>query len=453
MAHGRHEFALVGYSEDLERKPLKFVGPIPAARICSACSNVPRLTYYLLCGHTLCEPCYECCVTTSECVCPLDGDVCATADVSSKEYPVGNLLKRPVHCWNEANGCGVVLPASQIAEHVRHECQHHVTRCPTCLATVLSRHVCAHLKSGCSSLVLHAAPAAQQETANNDNAHFVALEREVKESVRELDARLAQLSLENASHSDKLVQFCHNLNHLSETLKTELTRASIRSIDRLNRNEAEVKELAAHVKTIEQRAGDLDTKLSQLSLKSDTLSDKLLDKITEIKVLYTEKNESLRTTITSALAPVPSGTKTHQRILTGYAALKEKALKDGWSWSMSEKVYLRRYLLSWGILLLKEGDIVYVRLCIQLHEGEEDGLLDWPFTKQFTLSIIHPETRQERLLRGEGCSSESTKDSFARPIKTSNRATRIDTSRVKTSDIESHGYVKGDELLLRFEVL
>ncbi|KAH9365909.1 hypothetical protein HPB48_015266 [Haemaphysalis longicornis] len=355
MAHGRHEFALVGYSEDLEKKPLKFVDPIPAARTCSACSNVPRLTYYLLCGHTLCEPCYECCVTTSECVCPLDGEVCATADVSSKEYPVGNLLKRP---------------------------------------------------------------------------------------------------------SDKLVEFCHNFNHLSETLKeqfealkTELKQASIQSIDRLNRNEAEVKDLAAHVKTIEQRAGGLDTKLSQLSLKSDTLSDKLLDKIAEVKALYTEKSEPLKTTITSALAPVPSDTKTHQRILTGYAALKENALKDGWSWSMSEKVYLRRYLLSWGIVLLKEGDIVYASVCAQLHEGKEDDFIDWPFTKEFRLSIIHPETRRERLLSGRGSSFEGNKERYSRPIKTSNRATRFDATRVESSDIERDGYVKEDELLLRFEVL
>lgn len=211
-----------------------------------------------------------------------------------------------------------------------------------------------------------------------------------------------------------------------------------------------MKDLAAHVETIEQRVADLDTKLAQLSVKSDALSDKLLDKIAEIKALYTEKRESLRT---SALAPVPRDKKTDQGILPGYAALKEKALKDGWSGSMGEKVYLRRYLLSWGIMLLKEGEILYVCLCIQLHEGEEDDFIDWPFTKEFRLSIIHPETRRERLLTGEGSSSEGCKDRFARPIKTSNTPTGFHTSRIESSEIELDGYVKEDQLLLRFEVL
>ncbi|KAH9384697.1 hypothetical protein HPB48_026708 [Haemaphysalis longicornis] len=94
MAHARQEFALVGYSEDLEKRPLKFVDAIPVARICSACGNIPRWTYTLLCGHIFCEPCYQSCTTASECVCPLDGEACDTADVSSKEYPADNLLSR-----------------------------------------------------------------------------------------------------------------------------------------------------------------------------------------------------------------------------------------------------------------------------------------------------------------------------------------------------------------------
>ncbi|KAH9365904.1 hypothetical protein HPB48_015261 [Haemaphysalis longicornis] len=94
MAHERHDFALVGYSEALERKPLKFVEPIPASRICSACGNIPRLISTLVCGHTFCDPCCQSCFTSLECICPLDGDVCAPADVTTKEYPANQLLRR-----------------------------------------------------------------------------------------------------------------------------------------------------------------------------------------------------------------------------------------------------------------------------------------------------------------------------------------------------------------------
>ncbi|XP_077526122.1 TNF receptor-associated factor 5-like [Haemaphysalis longicornis] len=482
MAHARQEFALVGYSEDLEKRPLKFVDAIPVARICSACGSIPRWTYTLLCGHIFCEPCYQSCATASECVCPLDGDACAPADVSSKEYPADNLLSRKVHCWNEASGCGVVLPASQIAQHYRQECQYHVTNCPTCTAAVLSRDVCAHLKSLCSGLVFHAAPEAPHGTDANERGNLVAFERKVEQRVSELDAKLVQLSLETGSQSDKLVEFCHNVNHLNETQKQQfeaLSRqfegASVQIIDCFKRSEAEMKAMVAPEKAIEKRVGDVDAKLNQLSLKCDSLSEKLSEichndillkealteqfgptlerNVAEIKSLYAEKSESFRATITSALASVSRDQKTHQRVVTGYATLKEEASKDGWSWSMSDKVYLRGYHMSWGVVFLKEGGGVSLWLCVQLHEGTQDDFLDWPFRKELKLSIVHPETRQERNLNVKPIPCDTSGKHLSRPIKTSNLATRFGQVRAESSDIERDGYVKEDQLLLRFEVV
>ncbi|KAH9365907.1 hypothetical protein HPB48_015264 [Haemaphysalis longicornis] len=118
MAHSKLELVLVGYSEDLETRPLKFVDPIPAARICGACGNVPRLTYSLLCGHIFCKPCYLSCVTTSKCVCPLDGEACAIKGVTSKEYPAENLLRHKVRRRGGFNfHCGDL--AVSVSERVR----------------------------------------------------------------------------------------------------------------------------------------------------------------------------------------------------------------------------------------------------------------------------------------------------------------------------------------------
>ncbi|KAH9365891.1 hypothetical protein HPB48_022625 [Haemaphysalis longicornis] len=113
MAHGRQSFALVGYSEELEKRPLKFADPIPSSRICSACGHIPRMTNTLMCGHTLCDWCYESCTTASECVCPLDGDVCDRDDVVRIEYPAEQLLRRKVrrsgrvctNCYGGTHGC------------------------------------------------------------------------------------------------------------------------------------------------------------------------------------------------------------------------------------------------------------------------------------------------------------------------------------------------------------
>lgn len=88
--------------------------------------------------------------------------------------------------------------------------------------------------------------------------------------------------------------------------------------------------------------------------------------LAEMKVFYAEKVESLSTALALAVAPVPSDSKTHQRVIIGYTGFKEKALQDGWCNSWSARVYLRRYLMSWGIEFKKEGDNVDIltRICL-----------------------------------------------------------------------------------------
>lgn len=120
---------------------------------------------------------------------------------------------------------------------------------------------------------------------------------------------------------------------------------------------------------------------------------------------------------------------------------------------MSDKVYLHRYLMSWGVIFTKEGDSVYIALRIQLHEGKEDELLDWPFTKEINLSLIHPKTRQERHVGRKTSTAEDYKRNYCRPIGGSNQAVYFTVPRFQSSDIERDGYVEEDQLLLRLEVL
>ncbi|KAH9365896.1 hypothetical protein HPB48_015956 [Haemaphysalis longicornis] len=401
-------------------------------------------------------------------------------------------LRNPVHCWNEINGCGVVLPASQVGEHVREDCQYHVTRCPSCSAVVLNLDMCAHLKSRCAALLVQASPEASPRADDNERAHFMALEKKIEQRVHQLDAKLAQLSLKSDSLSDRLSELCQNDNDLKESLieqfrlacseiksfysdqREPLMTASVQILDCLGKTEAAVRALVAQEKTTEQRLGELDAKLAQLLLESGSQTKKLADlchndnsmkdaltkqvapaldrNAPEIQAIFTEKCESLMTAITSALTSVPSDQKTHQQVVAGYATLKEKAVKNGSSEKMSEKVYLRRYLLSWGIYFEKEGDSVYLYLTAQLHEGKEDDFLEWPFTKELKFSIIHPQTRQERVLCATPVVSEVSRQFYCRPIGASNQSPYFKGNKVDLSDIESDGYVERDQLLVRLEV-
>lgn len=156
--------------------------------------------------------------------------------------------------------------------------------------------------------------------------------------------------------------------------------------------------------------------------------------------------------ITSALPPVRRNRKTHQRTISGYAALKEEAVRDSWSESMSDKVYLRRYLLSWSIQFEQEDGSVCLYLCIQLHEGKDDDFLDWPFTKELKLSVIHPATREERLLYVTPDVSGENRARFRRPIGGSNEGLCFGVTWLDSIDIERDGYVENDQLLVRLEL-
>lgn len=309
-----------------------------------------------------------------------------------------------MYCWNEDNGCGVVLPASQLPEHLRQDCQHHVTRCPTCSAAVLSRDVCAHLKSRCTTLALHGAPGPQQGGGSSERTNLVAFEVKLEHRVLELDAKLAQLSMESTSQSDKIMELCHTINHLKEGLTEHVVRASEHNV-------------------------------------------------AEMKAIYKEARESFMTSPSPVVISVPRDQIMHQRVLTGYAALKQQALKDGFSLSISDEVYLHRYLITWGISFRKDGECVNLFLCLQLHEGREDEFLDWPFTKKVKLTFIHPETRQELHRYSTPDSEEYTRVCYCRPIGGSNRYVRFTETWVQSSDVEREGYVKNDQLLLRFAVL
>ncbi|KAK8782866.1 hypothetical protein V5799_015795 [Amblyomma americanum] len=102
MPPGSSQYTLVGFSPELDWRPLRFVKPIPPNRLCSACGLVRKRTAWLPCMHVLCDSCYEQSGQEGLHVCPLDGYECPDEDdVDWKDIPAEHLLKREVRCWNE----------------------------------------------------------------------------------------------------------------------------------------------------------------------------------------------------------------------------------------------------------------------------------------------------------------------------------------------------------------
>ncbi|XP_077527706.1 uncharacterized protein LOC144139122 [Haemaphysalis longicornis] len=324
------------------------------------------------------------------------------------------------------------------------------------------------------------------------NLTVVEHEKAIQERLGELDAKLGQLSQKCGCQSATLDEVGYTVNNLKELLIKEfrlacsemksfhseqhesLMTASVETLDGLRQTQAVVRPLVTRRKTTEQRCGELDAKLAQLppenlsqtekrteGCQNDNSPKEALTKqlrpalgrnAAEVKALCSEKSKCLKTCGTSVLMPVPSDRKRDQQVVTGYAALKAKAVKFGWSWSTSDKVYLRRYLLSWGIYFENDGESVYIGLRVEMHEGEDDDVLEWPFRKELKLSIIHPEARYERSLFERPNASVVGRKLLCRRFGVSNDAVYFCKSRVDSHEIEVLGYVENDQLLARLDV-
>ncbi|XP_077530917.1 uncharacterized protein LOC144142963 isoform X1 [Haemaphysalis longicornis] len=92
MATAGHQYTLVGFSEEVDRRPLFFVEPLPVTRICSACGLVPSGIAFLPCEHFVCKSCYHQCVRSGRVACPLDGDTCSDEEVSWINHPARSIL-------------------------------------------------------------------------------------------------------------------------------------------------------------------------------------------------------------------------------------------------------------------------------------------------------------------------------------------------------------------------
>ncbi|XP_077493966.1 uncharacterized protein LOC144104694 [Amblyomma americanum] len=242
MAPGSVAYTLVGFSAELDWRPLLFVKPLPPHRVCDACGLVRKWTALLPCRHTLCESCYELSTCDSTRVCPLDGQQCEEEDVDLREFPAAEVLKREVQCWNEESDCRTVLPASQIAQHFHLECRHHSIRCPKCSARVLCTDVCAHLESECCTTT--ATPAGlecQGDSGRKEETGILTSSMQSLEAqAGELKALMERVLVATGANGDRLNEVVHGVNSCQEALRE--VRQGINNVkDTLNKEGVQVR--------------------------------------------------------------------------------------------------------------------------------------------------------------------------------------------------------------------
>lgn len=240
-------YTLFGFSQELDRRPLLFVEPLPDHRVCSACGHVPKSTAFLPCRHVLCRPCFDDCMLSGG-VCALDGEACPDGDVLWREYQVDHVKKRQVACWNRANGCEAVMAVSEISEHFQSDCAFHPACCHQCNAAILQGDMIAHIKSQCREKILTRplrkdvddAAGSRPPPVTDNTAHEVkAALQKVLEQNASLEARMAQL-----------VDKDQELSAVQDELKrvTELLNRTLEEVAECNREKAEQADELASLK-------------------------------------------------------------------------------------------------------------------------------------------------------------------------------------------------------------
>lgn len=106
--------------------------------------------------------------------------------------------------------------------------------------------------------------------------------------------------------------------------------------------------------------------------------------------------------------------------------------------------------MSFGLFFKAVVNSVCVHTFFKLHKGEIDEFLRWPFKETVRLSIIHP-SMQEKCLILEGAVVISA-GFDSRPMSDSNEAL-CSEAHLCSEELERDGYVKDDQLLLKFEIL
>ncbi|XP_077493954.1 TNF receptor-associated factor 6-like isoform X3 [Amblyomma americanum] len=481
MAPGSMQYTLVGFSAELDWRPLHFVKPIPLHSVCGACGLVRKRSALLPCSHTLCESCYEQSARDGVHVCPLDGRHFDVEDVFLKEFPVGEFLKREVKCWNEGSDCGSVLPASQIGQHFHRECRHHSIRCPRCSTRVLCTDVCAHLESECCTTT--ATPAGLESQGDSDRKEETALLTSFKkipgEQAGDIKTVLQPHLPGSGANNDRLSDVLHGVNNCQKELR-ELREGITSMNDRMKQEGAKVRtELGQCAKKCSnQIAAFSEEKRGRLIASSETIKTisncmHAMEELLRVEVakLVTEigdndskgeggtegateqvggSSDAVSRVDKVVLEPPDLQASVCEFVLKDVGSIEEKAHKEYHVAYESERVYLRGYCMSPGVRISGGFSGVFVSALFRLHQGDMDDVVQWPFKQRIKLRVVHPKGGEEReiveRLRG-------SRTSCLRPEEGRAQNPYTTAALFSLKDLIREGYVEDDQLRMKFELL
>uniref|UniRef100_G3MT63 TRAF1-6 MATH domain-containing protein n=1 Tax=Amblyomma maculatum TaxID=34609 RepID=G3MT63_AMBMU len=502
-------YTLVGFSIQLDWRPLVFVDPLPTFRVCSACGLVRRKTALLPCFHALCEYCYMQNAQDGTCTCPRDGCPYELPMVVTwEEFHPRELLKLQVKCINEENGCDHVVMAAKMRTHLRRQCEHHAACCPVCSDTVLCKDICAHLRSGCNT---KAAPLASQLEGQfqcmDVTQVLPSYEWTLQSAVEEMKACLACLISDSKAQCDRLSGLSSGISIFEERVEGQINRTILvfgesfqavynhvyiqnitgQPVTGAREIEALKKELKKELmETMKQNLDTLMNGTRELFVAAKEAEQSLLSKLDLIVELSrkaitvvqnsmvlgsdtsSESHENLADVSTSVTA-LELGTHISVNVETRYIpqripeltpfslkfpvkdvnSLYSRAYERGFRCYCSPRVYLGGYCVTPGICIINTRGTLALHIGIQLHMGNMDDAVQWTFNHKVKMTVLHPNGHDEIAVEVRKFSNSI----FVQRHLQSNKPCFYFTPSLNLTNLINDGYAADDQLRLMYELL
>ncbi|XP_077492390.1 TNF receptor-associated factor 6-like [Amblyomma americanum] len=459
-------YTLVGFSPDLDWRPLSFVKTIPTNRVCSACGLVRKKTALLsCCMHVLCDSCYEQCDQEGSHVCPLDGhEWLDEDDVEWRDLPPEQLLRREVKCWNAKHGCGTVVEASLLSQHSQQECRHHSARCPMCSASVLCSDVCAHLRSDCTTPSTPPAPESGHQMSNTEGAApSTSFQRVIQQETVEMRTNVGQLVTDVKCHDDRLSEVSHGINTFKEVMRGKILQVMTQIQESVTTG---VHEIASDNEQLKKQLITWNDNFSrnlkavEEKIKHELAAGKreIYDSCSQIAAyIHEKKGETLETsekTVDRVKTLLPSDEPQGEHVIIdvkGVKSLEEKALKKGWAAYETDQVYLCGYCISPGVEFVRDSQSMHLHVRMLLQKGDNDDAIEWPFQHKIRMGIIDQREGVARFFVEIKPHPECTQ--VQKPTTSSNPTGFFPYPSFNLRVIRDNGYVYKDTLRIKWEVL
>ncbi|XP_075559586.1 TNF receptor-associated factor 6-like [Dermacentor variabilis] len=455
-------YALVGFSDALDWKPLDFVRPLPPCIVCAVCSVVRAAITPLPCGHSLCDGCSEQCAVDGGQQCPLDGDRYALDDVGWARFGADYVLEREVYCWNKQSGCEAVLAVSEVYTHFRTECRHHSTFCPRCSETVLCNTVCTHIRSHCSTPVVTSPSVRSRELSSTGEMIARATKEVLENPVAEIKAALHAILSENNTQSNALNDLCLKMDDVIDVIMQESRMSQIRerfasASERSGTDHSVAQGFMtwnSSLAEISENLRGLRDTMAKVELATNPQWDTLAKATAEvgaIKMEIVEGNRKILHGTEKVIAHHSVLLGFYDFVVQGIESLKLAATIEGKSHFHCSKIYLRGYCMSPGVTLQKQEQSFSLHILISLHKGAIDDFVEWPFQKVIKLSVMHPISGLQRDIRCDLAQNGSL--CLHKPVESSSEEGLSVSPSLCLNGLERDGYVRNDQLQCRWTLL